>query len=808
MPFLHNCCRPCWRAADNSSSGGASEEQESNQSIKPPSSMGQADISASQKTDFEALARMASREEKKTMRTDAGRRAQAGDAQNQPAWKSLGDVSGRRTDASAATPKPLGEKPAGTGTSAKPIGSIYAEAVRRGVVEAQAPVLPPVPNSGNWAPLPTSGRTAPLSPDNAPVSGVEEPYQAEAAATPLAAEESAPPAAPEVNAAAGGPVEEDTVRVRQPQAAAREPHKAEETTQVRVRKAQRERAASPAGFTRPGSSNAVIRAIGNALYVLGFQAECRVLMVWRVLRDAGIFLGQLLAWLFGGLFSGVASIFADMVREAKASILRLRLRWGILVVDDGTVSENKQSTGHRIKHAAATLGGIAGLVLPVAALVVLIFTVYSVLSMDYALAVEVDGRVIGYIEDEGVLEDAKSILRSRLRLADDQSWEDWQFSPQLKISNTNNYTSKQQLANEILRGASVDIVEGTGLVVDDELVAVTTEGSRLREYLDEILEENTDPSQPEARVSFVRAVECDPEQNDVFLASSVVDYEEIIEMLSRTVSEEKRYTTQEGESLADIAHKNNILFEVLLVRNPQFDGYEPDYIPEVGTDLLIERAKPYLQVQKAIQVKDTEVIPYTTVEHETEKKALGARAVVQEGMDGLQEVWIDYIYVNGELQNQVVVEEKTRILQQPQEAIIEVGTYDFSNITGEYNPVYMFPVPDSTFSSRGMGGGHRGRDINAPQGTPVYACNAGVVRFAGSHYSYGNYIEIDHPDGLMTLYAHNSQLLVSEGDVVQQGQVIALVGSTGMSTGPHVHLEFQQNGALLNPDDFVTGNYG
>ena len=97
---------------------------------------------------------------------------------------------------------------------------------------------------------------------------------------------------------------------------------------------------------------------------------------------------------------------------------------------------------------------------------------------------------------------------------------------------------------------------------------------------------------------------------------------------------------------------------------------------------------------------------------------------------------------------------------------------------------------------------HNGIDIPAPLGTSVYAANTGTVVIATWHYSYGNYIMIDHGGGIMTLYAHNSQLLVSVGDTVTKGQVIAKVGSTGDSTGNHCHFSVRKNGAFIDPTQY------
>jgi murein DD-endopeptidase MepM/ murein hydrolase activator NlpD len=99
---------------------------------------------------------------------------------------------------------------------------------------------------------------------------------------------------------------------------------------------------------------------------------------------------------------------------------------------------------------------------------------------------------------------------------------------------------------------------------------------------------------------------------------------------------------------------------------------------------------------------------------------------------------------------------------------------------------------------------HLGIDIPADYGSNVYAANGGKVIKATYHYSYGNYVLIDHGGGQATLYAHNSKLLVSEGDTVSKGDVIALVGSTGASTGNHIHFEVRINGVTTNPLKYVS----
>lgn len=98
---------------------------------------------------------------------------------------------------------------------------------------------------------------------------------------------------------------------------------------------------------------------------------------------------------------------------------------------------------------------------------------------------------------------------------------------------------------------------------------------------------------------------------------------------------------------------------------------------------------------------------------------------------------------------------------------------------------------------------HPGIDIGVPKGSAVHAVAPGVVTYAGVRPGYGDVVEIDHGDGYMTRYAHNSKLLAHVGEHVHAGEVISDAGSTGRSTGPHVHFEVWHNGKLVNPITYV-----
>jgi murein DD-endopeptidase MepM/ murein hydrolase activator NlpD len=124
----------------------------------------------------------------------------------------------------------------------------------------------------------------------------------------------------------------------------------------------------------------------------------------------------------------------------------------------------------------------------------------------------------------------------------------------------------------------------------------------------------------------------------------------------------------------------------------------------------------------------------------------------------------------------------------------------------------LAPIVDGWFSSNfgwridpftGQKSFHEGIDFPSDVGTPIVAAASGKVIFADVHAQYGKLIEIDHGNGLVSRYAHCSVLLVKEGDLVMRGQQVARVGTTGRSTGPHLHFEVRLNGVPQNPARFL-----
>ena len=240
-----------------------------------------------------------------------------------------------------------------------------------------------------------------------------------------------------------------------------------------------------------------------------------------------------------------------------------------------------------------------------------------------------------------------------------------------------------------------------------------------------------------------------------------------------------------------------------------------DFLQEVHVDTVVAETRlvsdfgelydylsPRLDVTATRSVTYTEEIPYETITRENDQQDQTYRATLQEGSTGEAVVTAEIETVDGEEHGRTIL--ARTVLSNATDEIIEVGTRNVGIGTGEF----MVPVTSYTFTSGfkwRWGKLHGGVDLAVPEGTPVYAADNGKVIVAGDlDNGYGNYIILDHQNGYKTLYAHNSELLVSVGDIVAKGDKIALSGNTGNSTGPHLHFEVQVNDEKVDPQQYLT----
>ena len=271
-----------------------------------------------------------------------------------------------------------------------------------------------------------------------------------------------------------------------------------------------------------------------------------------------------------------------------------------------------------------------------------------------------------------------------------------------------------------------------------------------------------------------------------------------------------RFVTDEGDHLRQFLYA---------VRAPwQTDGVQTDFVHALRlVDGIYPAAAitPYRDLTAALRADDllqvkavryetvTRELPFETQTIEDAGLDFGKTETVQAGQNGSELVTSEITTVAGEVVSTRVVD--VQLVQASVPEVIHRGTRLKSGMIGRLGTgSFLWPVPGYSGISRwaSLPYGHRGVDITAPYGTPIYAADAGTVIAAQWHnhptMSWGYYVEIDHGNGYKTLYAHMSSFVVQAGQTVEKGQLIGYVGATGAATGSHCHFEMYYNNALIS----------
>ena len=250
-----------------------------------------------------------------------------------------------------------------------------------------------------------------------------------------------------------------------------------------------------------------------------------------------------------------------------------------------------------------------------------------------------------------------------------------------------------------------------------------------------------------------------------------------------------------------LSSKNLVEFLSNSVLIDEITSYDTELLKEVEEKKqIIELAKQYLDenlqqlnVMKKSQERDTKVF---------------------ENMKIIRQNYIDKLSAE-EKEVQAKIDEYKSQYEQVNREILETALAD--GLLADYvGGVMTWPIPGYTTITSNYGMRthpitglytlHTGVDVSAPRGADFVAANDGIVTKAYLNPAYGNMVMIDHGDGISTLYAHGSEILVRVGQLVKKGEPVLKVGSTGYSTGPHAHFEVRINGIVTNPMEYITGD--
>ena len=254
------------------------------------------------------------------------------------------------------------------------------------------------------------------------------------------------------------------------------------------------------------------------------------------------------------------------------------------------------------------------------------------------------------------------------------------------------------------------------------------------------------------------------------------------------------YKVKSGDTVSGICSK----YDIPLKKLKELNSNSNLKIIHIGQEITISQAMPSLTV-KTVEVSTyAEGIKYKVTYKKTSGLYEGETSVNRSGKNGKRIVTARITKENGNEVAKTVLE--TKIIKEAVTKIVYKGTKPLPPKKG--TGVFAYPVSGYVLTSnfgRRAWEFHQGVDLACPTGTTIRASDGGTVTFAGYSGAYGYLIKIDHGDGFATWYAHCSRISVSAGQKVYKGQSIGAVGSTGRSTGPHLHFQVMKNGTAVNP---------
>ncbi|MEF3309436.1 peptidoglycan DD-metalloendopeptidase family protein [Paenibacillus sp. GYB004] len=287
----------------------------------------------------------------------------------------------------------------------------------------------------------------------------------------------------------------------------------------------------------------------------------------------------------------------------------------------------------------------------------------------------------------------------------------------------------------------------------------------------------------------LKPVQTTPEQ--------IIERSELLEKLETGDVQPVKYIVQSGDCISCIASKFNIGRDVIYMNNPWIEN---DFL-NIGEELDLTILQPQLSVKTVEKKIETLEVPFGTVYQQDNTMRAGTSQILVSGRAGVKKITYNLVKVNGLITEEMAVEEE--MVQAPVEEVIKQGTKVIPGIgSGSFAWPITSPKLTSEFGKR-WGKLHAGTDAVSSDKS-IRASDHGKVEFAGTKNGYGNCIIIDHQNGYKTLYAHLSKIEVKDGQVIEKGEKIGVMGSTGNSTGVHLHFEVLKGDQQENPLKYLN----
>lgn len=339
--------------------------------------------------------------------------------------------------------------------------------------------------------------------------------------------------------------------------------------------------------------------------------------------------------------------------------------------------------------------------------------------------------------------------------------------------------------------------KGYGIFIDETRVGIMSKEEDADRVLNRILNNylsQSDDIEYES-VTFAEKIEIKEIETKLGRLENV---DEVVEKILTGGKRTDVHIVEPGETFATIAEKHGLDQQKLRDSNPDVNMKQL----EVGQTLYLAETDSMVKVQTVEIAKYIEYTPFVTTYQDDNTIWKGEISNKTTGAEGQRELVAKIVRNNGKEIAKMILEEK--VISEPIPALVLVGTKPPPPLKGTGELIY--PVSGFKLSSPfGMRWGrmHSGIDLAAPTGTKIRAADGGTIMLAGYNGQLGYCIEIDHGGNRTTVYGHCSKLYVSVGDKVYQGQHIADVGSTGRSTGAHLHFEVRVLGVAKNPISYL-----
>ena len=353
------------------------------------------------------------------------------------------------------------------------------------------------------------------------------------------------------------------------------------------------------------------------------------------------------------------------------------------------------------------------------------------------------------------------------------------------------FLTKEQFA-ENLKSTSADMIPAYTIVIDNKMIVSLPSEKMAREALNEYknsFSTGIKGTEPE----FANTVEIVYMFSPKYLLHSkdtAVKY-----LLNGEFS---YYKSDSDQTVSELSSKTGVSEDIIL----KFNIIDNSLVSK-GQLLKLYSGKMFADVKAVHKLQREEAIPFETVKKISGELYLGVTKIEEAGSMGIKHIDEYVTYINGiEVSRDVLCES---VLKAPVSQVEIVGTKEVPSPIGTGKLV--MPTSGSLSSRFGSRWGrqHQGIDLSASEGTPIYAADNGTVTY--SQYNDGGYgymVKIDHGNGIKTYYAHCSELIATKEQIVAKGDLIAKVGNTGRSTGPHLHFEIRQEDIPVDPMNYIN----